>query len=150
IELLTQGVARHPNFTIARVVLTRELYNKGLILQAWRILEESPVNLFENALAQRLKFKLALLLTDEINARQTLTNLKRGDQIDSEMKRYGEIFDVQGLLAARDTLKRDLKNLGIEMIVPEEMPPAKAPQPAPPQQEFKNEFLFEKDYSSQS
>lgn len=41
LELLTQGVERHPGFSVARVVLARELLNKGMVLEAWHTLEDS-------------------------------------------------------------------------------------------------------------
>src|SRR4051812_43320752 len=62
LELLAQGVARHPGFAVARVVLARELLQKGAIVDAWQILEDSPVALRDNLLAQKLRFRLALLL----------------------------------------------------------------------------------------
>ncbi len=39
LEILVRGVERHPNFTVARVVLARELLQKGLIQDSWNILE---------------------------------------------------------------------------------------------------------------
>ena len=71
LELLTQGVALHPTFTVARVVLARELLNKGMVEASWRTLEESPVPLQANLLAQKLRFRLAVLLFDEANVRAT-------------------------------------------------------------------------------
>jgi tetratricopeptide (TPR) repeat protein len=62
IELLMQGVARHPDFTVARVVLARELFFKGLIVESWTTLKETKESLTENALAQKLLLKMAVIL----------------------------------------------------------------------------------------
>ena len=40
LELRTQGVDRHPTFSVARVVLARELLQKGLVEAAWRTLAD--------------------------------------------------------------------------------------------------------------
>ena len=40
LELLTQGVQDHPGFAVARVVLARELFQRGLILDAWTTLDK--------------------------------------------------------------------------------------------------------------
>lgn len=62
LELLLQGVSAHPSFSVARVVLSKLLLEKGLIEESWQNLQESPVSLDSNRLAQTIKIKLATLL----------------------------------------------------------------------------------------
>ena len=64
LELLTQGVQDHPGFAVARVVLARELFQRGLVLDAWTTLDKAPSPLTDNVLAQKLKFKMSILLGD--------------------------------------------------------------------------------------
>lgn len=138
LELLTQGVERHPTFTVARVVLARELLQKGMVESAWRALEESPVSLRENLLAQKLRFRLALLLSDEPAVRSTFAHLKRHQMLDAETKRLGDMLEVTGLQAAHDQLVRDLRDKGVEPILPpvaSEVEPEIHAASAPPDQE---------------
>jgi tetratricopeptide (TPR) repeat protein len=131
LELLTQGVERHPGFTVARVCLARDLLQKGLVEAAWRALEESPVPLKENLLAQKLRFRLALLLGREDMGRQTLFLLKSSQTLDAETKRIGDAIELAGFASARDKLIADMKERGTELTLPEAPPVAPAARAAP-------------------
>lgn len=96
LELLTQGVEKHPTFTVARVVLARELLQKGLVSPAWKALEDSPVSLRENVLAQKLRFKIALLMGDHSTARSTYQHLSTQQMLDTETKKIGDFLEVSG------------------------------------------------------
>ena len=98
IEILLQGVDRHPTFTVARVVLARELYLKGMVSDALRVLEDSTSSLRDNILAQKIFFKIHVLLQDESAARAVHEHLKVNRLLDGEIRRYGEVMDLQGLL----------------------------------------------------
>jgi hypothetical protein len=124
LEILMQGVERHPGFTVARVVLARELFQKGMMANAWRILEESPVSLRENVLAQKLRFKLAVLLNYDAVARTTFQHLQLHQMLDVDTKRIGDMLEVNGLAPSRERLIRDLRERGTEAILPVE--PVKA------------------------
>lgn len=130
LELLTQGVGRHPGFTVARVVLARELLQKGMAADAWRTLEESPVPLRENLLAQKLRFRLAVLLKLDTVVRATYQHLKLHQMLDAESKRLGDLIDVSGLEVARDKLIKDLRERGTDLVLPEILPPDGGPAPA--------------------
>lgn len=122
LELLTQGVERHPGFTVARVVLARELLQKGMAADAWRVLEESPVSLRENLLAQKLRFRLAVLLGLDGVVRATYQHLKLHQMLDAESKRLGDLIDVSGLEAAREKLIKDLRDRGTDLVLPDVLP----------------------------
>ena len=130
LELLTQGVERHPGFTVARVVLARELLAKGMIEPAWALLEQAPDSLRDNVLAQKLRFKLALLLANEVAARACFQHLKLMQMLDPEVKRLGELLEVTGLHEARQKLHQDLLARGTELALPP-LPAAIPPSPAP-------------------
>ncbi len=115
IEILVQGVDRHPTFTVARVVLARELYLKGMVSDARRILEDSTSSLRDNILAQKIFFKIHVILQDESAARAVHEHLKINRLLDPEIRRYGEVMELQGFVAARQRLLKDLSDSGIEL-----------------------------------
>ena len=118
LELLSQGVERHPSFTVARVVLARELFAKGLVAQAWMTLEGSVQSLDENVLAQKLRFKLALLLSIEEIARDISRHLQLHHMHDDETKGLSEILRTASMQKARESLLADLRAIGIEVSIP--------------------------------
>lgn len=115
IEVLMHGVELHPSFTVARVVLARELYSKGMISDARRILDESVSPLRDNILAQKLYLKIYILLHDESAARTGFEYLKVNRLLDAETRRYGEIIELQGFRAARQRLIKDLADSGVDL-----------------------------------
>ena len=118
LELLAAGVERHPTFTVARVVLARELLQKGLIAPSWRVLEDSPVSLRENVLAQKLRFKLSLLLGDFPVARSTYQHLLTHQMLDAETKKTGDYLELSGPEKARERLIKDLRERGVAIVMP--------------------------------
>jgi tetratricopeptide (TPR) repeat protein len=118
LELLTQGVQDHPAFSVARVVLARELFQRGLIMEAWSALERSPAPLSDNVLAQKLRFKMAVLLGDESVARASIQSLKVQQGVDPEVRRIFDQLDVEGILAARDSFRDELSSRGVDLRLP--------------------------------
>ena len=96
LELLIEGVGRHPAFSVARVLLSKSLLERGLIDEAWQNLQESPVSLDGNKLAQKLKIKLSILLGYEDITRNLLFEQK--PSTDSEIL----------------SIKQDIVNLGYD------------------------------------
>lgn len=124
IELLTQGVQSHPGFAVARVVLARELYHRGLLMESWRCLDESPVALNDNVLAQKLIFKLALAFGDENAAGAALKILKFQQGVDPEIKRLSDLLEMSGIVLTRDQWRKDLAAKGIHISVEDAAIPA--------------------------
>lgn len=120
LELLVSGVVRHPTFTVARIVLVRELLQKGLVVEAWQTLEEAKTSLRDNVLAQKLRFKLATLLGYDSIARSTLRHLKLNQMTDGEIDRIGEILEISGLSVTRERMMQEMKNRGIALTLPAE------------------------------
>ncbi len=118
LELMVQGVTMHPGFTVARVVLVRELLNKGMVAEAWRNLDESPVSLRDNVLAQKLRFKLAILIGSNAIATSTYHHLKVQHMLDAETQKLGEQFEGAGLLAARRHLTKSFEERGTTLTLP--------------------------------
>lgn len=120
LELLTHGVERHPTFSVARVVLARELLQKGLVESAYRTLESTPVPLGENILAQKLRFRLAILLGKAAEARATYQHMHLHQMVDADTKRVADVLDVTGFAAAKDKLTQEMRQRGTELVLPVE------------------------------
>lgn len=119
LELLTQGVQNHPGFVIARVVLARELFQRGLIMEAWSTLENAPSSLSDNILAQKLRLKMAILLGDESTARNAMNLLKIQQGVDPEIRRIFDQLEIDGAEFARDAFREELYKKGIALQLPE-------------------------------
>jgi hypothetical protein len=119
LELLTSGVSRHPTFTVARVVLARELLQKGHVTQAARTLDETPLSLKDNVLAQKLQFRIAVLARQEYLARSLFSNLKLQQMLDPETRALGDVMEVSGFDKARANAMREFSDRGIELSLPE-------------------------------
>lgn len=118
LEILAQGVERHPTFTVARVVLARELLVKGLVLQSWQTLEESPQPLEDNVLAQKLRFRLCILLGDEERAKGNFQYMKKHQMLDRETSDMGEMLSLSGLERTKERLILDYRASGTELVLP--------------------------------
>ena len=122
LDLLQQGVARHPAFTVARVVLARELFSYGQIERAWQVLAESPLSLHENVLAQKLRFKLGAVLGLVEICQATYQHLVHHRMVDQEIKRLAEVLESDGKEALRSRLEAEFKEKNIEMHLPQHLP----------------------------
>lgn len=106
LELLIEGVNLHPTFSVARVLLAKNLLERGLIEEAWQTLEESPVSLEGNKLSTKLKIKLCVLLGYEDIARSLLFEGKTGT--DSQILSIKQDIINLGFDSARVKLIEDL------------------------------------------
>jgi hypothetical protein len=118
LELLLQGVQDHPGFAIARVVLMRELFNRGKMVEAWGVMEKAPMPLNDNVLALKLKFKMSILFGDETTARTSFQQLKIQQGVDPEVNRLMELVESEGVVSCRDSYKSDLSGRGIQLSLP--------------------------------
>lgn len=118
IELLTQGVQDHPGFAVARVVLARELFQRGLVLDAWNTLDRAPLPLTDNVLAQKLRFKMAILLGDEVSARSAFQHLRVQQGIDPEIKKISDQLEIDGIVIARDAFQTEIRRKGVDLKLP--------------------------------
>lgn len=101
IELLMQGVSRYPDYSVARVILSRELLKRGMAQEAWTILEESSLPLHDNVLAQKIKLQLAIVLDMEFAAREIYTNIKNRRIYDQETKGLGDRLEYGRFVEVR-------------------------------------------------
>lgn len=61
-EVLYNGVKRHPDYSAARIMLAKHLFESGLFKESWSTLETSPISLRHNKSAEILRMQLALIL----------------------------------------------------------------------------------------
>lgn len=119
LELLIHGVRLHPDYVVARVVLVRELLNNGLALDAWKYLEDAMKSLKLNALAQKLKFHLSILLSYEAIAHATYRHMIQFNLVDDESKRLGDILEHSGFRVVHEKLISEYSDKGIQVVLPE-------------------------------
>ncbi len=118
IELLTAGLVRHPSFTVARVSLAGKLYCRGLAHQAWQALGDSPAPLSGNVMAQRLLYRLALLLDLGAAARATYHHMIAENILDTETRQLHGLFQVGGIALGRQHVTEQLAAQGVTVVVP--------------------------------
>ena len=118
-ELLAQGVQEHPGFSVARVVLAREIFQRGMLVEAWTVLDRAPFPLTDNVLAQKLKYKMSILLGDEPSARTAYQYLTIQQGIDPEIKKIALQLDLDGIVVTREAYRLMLVNRGVDLKMPE-------------------------------
>ena len=113
LELLQVGVAKHKRYTAARVVLARNFFERGMIEEALDMIENSPVNLHLNIMAQKIKLKSLLILNSEKKFRQVLDHLVSSNALDEECEGLGQDYYIDGFAKARAKYIQDLAKRGI-------------------------------------
>ncbi|MDE3268832.1 MAG: hypothetical protein OYH77_00940 [Pseudomonadota bacterium] len=113
LELLQIGVAKHKRYTAARVVLAKSFFARGMIEEALDMIENSPVSLHLNIMAQKIKLKAMLILNNEKKFRQVLDHLISSNALDEECERLGQHYYIDGFAKARAGYIQDLSKRGI-------------------------------------
>ncbi len=133
LELLSEGVSRHPNYVVARVALARDLLARGLIDASWQSLEEAPLEARSNALSHKIRLKLALLRQDSAAVEKATESLKLESSLDQETRGLLDLIRVSGSEAARKALMREFSdrgiNLSLEVKANDENPHILPPKP---------------------
>ena len=118
LELLADGVARHPNYSAARVVLVRDLLDNGMVAEAWENLEASPSSLSKNVMAQKLRLKISVLIGKGSVASATLEHMKSHQMLESGMKRVANLLESEGVVAAKSIVIEEYRQKGVELTIP--------------------------------
>lgn len=145
LELLQSGVAAHPRFSAARVVLAKEFFQRGMIYEALSIIEESPVNLKTNIMAQKIKLKALLLLQREQEFCAVLDFLNAERALDDECKQLAQLFHRDGFAktAAIFAARLVADGVPVNTTLPSSSPPT--PPPPHPPQETSNYWIMPVD-----
>ena len=115
LQILLDGLQRHPSYSPARVVLARSLFEKSIFTEAWEVLSQSPVRLNDNMAAQVLSLKLAVVLDFEEAAYRSKTEIEGRGFHSSEVRTLCEQLDVHGFAVARDLFVRQLIGDGYDL-----------------------------------
>jgi tetratricopeptide (TPR) repeat protein len=86
IQVLMQGLERHPNYSVARVFLAQLFFKKHFFRESWNCLEASPSSLRTNLTAQILRLKLCVVLNFESQARSLARELAVQEFQDGEAR----------------------------------------------------------------
>ena len=113
LEMLMRGVENHPRYSAARVILARDLLQRGMPRESWDTLENTVDSLKENILAQKVRFKLAIILGKEFDAREIYGHLRRRRMLDKETNELGEKLRVMDFKVLRETLRARLRHDGV-------------------------------------
>ncbi len=117
LELLADGVSRHPNYSGARVVLVRDLLDRGMVSEAWEHLENAPQLLKMNVMAQKLRLKLSILIGKTSVAKATIDHMKSYQMLEIGIRRLVDLFEGDGVVAARNLIVTEFKKRGTELMI---------------------------------
>ena len=102
VEMLMAGVATHPHYSVARFFLVRYLWQRGLFVVAWKVLQDPKRGSMENnVLAWSLTLKLALVLGYESHARTALASLRALPAASEELQELMQIYHLSGRQKAK-------------------------------------------------
>ena len=130
LELLQIGLANHPQFTAARVILAKEFFNRGMIEETLAVLDQSPTNLQENILAQKIKLKALLIIGNEHGFNKVFALLSKDNLFDEQCLAIAHCYHLEGFAGARQFFVDKLRNQGI-VVTLSQPPVEKTEQPAP-------------------
>lgn len=144
LELLQRGVAAHPFFSAARVVLSKEFFQRGMVCEALSVIEESPENLKTNIMAQKIKLKALLLLQREQEFCAVLDFLRIERALDDECEQLAQLFHRDGFAKTAAAFAARLVADGVPVNITPPSPPS-PPTPKRLQQEAGNYWIMPVD-----
>ncbi len=127
IQLLMQGLERHPHYSVARVYLAFLLFNRQFFREAWTVLESTPASLRTNLTAQVLRLKLCVVLNFETQARGLARELANQEFQDSEAQIIIKQIDIKSFVQLREDYAQ---HLGWPVLQAQDS--GSAPRSAPP------------------
>ncbi len=130
IQLLTQGLQRHPHYSVARVYLAFLLSRQFFFREAWTILEASPSPLRGNLTAQVLRLKLAVILNFEPLARSLCLELSSQEFQDGEARVIIEHIEIKSFPQLRRDYAAHLGWKGLDQMPHQALYDEAFPQPS--------------------
>ena len=120
VEMLMSGIHRHPNFSVARVILARELFKRGLVEESERVLEESPESLHENILAQKLRYKIAVICQKRALFQDLDGFFVHRGLHDKETLELSQLANEKDFATVKDIFLKKLRENGVFIITEED------------------------------
>ena len=115
-EMLLRGVQKHPRYAAARVALAKDMMQRGMFKDAFSLLSKAPSSLKQNLIAQKVMFKLSVLLNNEYESRQIYAHLRRSSMLDSELQKMGEALTTLPFSRFRKNLQRVMQKQGVPFL----------------------------------
>ena len=117
-ELLSWGVKKYPKYIAARVLLAKELYDKGLVQDAFQTLQTTRGSIRDNVLGQKILFKSSILCGFEASAKRIYQHLHSSRQLDEEISEISKILNLDGIKGARSFILNQFKRRNIYVVLP--------------------------------
>jgi len=108
VGLLLEGLEAYPHLIFARATLVRELFERGFFAQAYKQIQDHETDLFQNAVAMRIKIRLQLLARDLAGVRQTIRHMQTRRQLNEATKDLVALFLRDGFEATLEWLRANL------------------------------------------
>ena len=116
-ELLNYGVDKFPSYVAAKIMLAKELFEKGLIQDASETIKRIKAPLYDNILAQKILFKIAVLNEHESTAKSILQSMIHRRLLDREMELLGKKLNLGGVPSAKMLLLSHFEKLNINPCI---------------------------------
>ncbi|NRA43591.1 MAG: hypothetical protein HRU09_01410 [Oligoflexales bacterium] len=120
-ELLNYGVKQYPRYTAANILLAKELYEKGLVQDAWEQIKRVKAPLHDNILAQKIMFKVSILNEHESTAKSILQHMTHRRLLDNELELLGKELKLGGIQSAKSSLVNQFRKQGIKLSLPRDL-----------------------------
>ena len=117
IELLLLGVEQHPQFGLSRVALAREMYEQGMLTNAWHQISHSSVQFQSNFQASLLYLRLALVHDEQILAENAFQAMDKSISSHVKIKSVMDQLLISGIASVKEVLLSDFKKRNIKVLL---------------------------------
>ncbi len=117
IELLLLGVERHPDFGLGRVALAREMYDQGMLTNAWHQISHESVDIHTNFQASLLYLRLALVHDEQILAENAFQKMEKSISSHIKIKSVMDKLLISGLDSVKKMLLDDFKKRKVKVLL---------------------------------
>lgn len=114
-ELICWGLEEFPDYVPAKVAYSREMFEKGFIVDVWKTLIVAQELLGENTLALNLLFKSSILLSYEKEFEQLKNSLKLNRCFDQQSAIAFDLYEQKGMSESREYLLGVFKSRQIDV-----------------------------------
>lgn len=111
-ELLNYGISKFPEYVAAHVQLAKELFEKGLVQDAYESIKNIKAPIHENILAQKILFKVAVLNEHESAAKSIAQHMNHRRILDQETEAIVKRINIGGVKSAKEFLMKYFENKG--------------------------------------
>ena len=117
IELLLLGVEQHPQFGLSRVALAREMYEQGMLTNAWHQISHTSVQFQNNFQASLLYLRLALLHDEQILAENAFQAMDKSISSHVKIKSVMDQLLISGIGSVKQVILSDFKKRNVKVLL---------------------------------